>query len=67
MLTVFGTFGDYNIIKCDDGSEIKAYPYGIDYPKVYQRTGYFLLLPHEENDGGYTIINFVIVDSPLNI
>ena len=65
MITVHGKF-QYSIITLDDGSEMAAYPYGIDYKKIDGRTGYFqcrkdesTVYPH------YTIINWILTDVPL--
>ena len=62
MITKRGLFGDYNTLYCDTGEEIKVYPYKIDFPKVYQQSGFFLLRPHSPDDGEYTIINYLLDD-----
>jgi hypothetical protein len=59
MITVKGFYGDYNGIITEEGEVITAYPFGIDYSKVYHKSGFFLLRQREE-DNDYTVINHLI-------
>jgi hypothetical protein len=69
MLTVKGFFGDGNGIITDKGEVIIAYPFGIDFNKIYHKSGYFLL---KERDGDgdereYTVVNYLIDERQTEI
>ena len=58
ILTIHGTFGDYNILKADNGNEYKVYPYGIDFEKVYKKSGFFLI--RESIPGEFILIQHLL-------
>ena len=67
MLTVKGFFGDYNGIITAEGEVITAYPFGIDFFKIYHKSGYFLLKEREGDEREYTVINHVIDERQTEI
>jgi hypothetical protein len=66
MITIHGTFENSSIISTD-GQVTKAYPFGIDYPKINGKTGWFQLRQSEGDvvNNYLVIINWILDDETL--
>jgi hypothetical protein len=65
MLTVYGTFDGFGIVQ-QDGTRVKGYPYGIDYPKVKDKTGWFQLRDAQSSNPDYVSTHLVIINYILD-
>lgn len=60
MITIHGTFSNSSIINTD-GEVTKAYPFGIDYPKINGKTGWFQLRQSQSDISNHlVIINWIL-------